>query len=136
MEAARRIAEGYDDNVRLAALAVAGSVGAGLADRWSDLELDCYWWQPPTGVDRRHQIERAGAVFEDFWDFDAAEQEWSENYRLGQLAVTVSSFTVATIEQFLDVVVDTADTDPVRHMRLAAIQRCDVLGGPGVVDAW
>jgi hypothetical protein len=111
-------------------------VGAGLADRWSDLELDCYWWQAPTDADRRIPVERAGAVLEDFWDYDATEQEWSENYRLGQLAVTVSNFTVATIEQFLDMVVDTADTDPVRHMRLAAIGRCQVLWGAGLVDAW
>jgi hypothetical protein len=136
MTAARQLAEGYDHNQRLAALTVAGSVGAGLADRWSDLELDCYWWQAPTDADRRIPVERAGAVLEDFWDYDATEQEWSENYRLGQLAVTVSNFTVATIEQFHDMVVDAADTDPVRHMRLAAIQRCQVLWGAGLVDAW
>ncbi|HEV2932758.1 MAG TPA: hypothetical protein VGY96_06480 [Streptosporangiaceae bacterium] len=33
----------------LAALAVAGSVGARIADRFSDLELDCYWAHPPAG---------------------------------------------------------------------------------------
>jgi hypothetical protein len=82
MTAARRIAEGYEYDQRLAALTVAGSVGAGLADRWSDLELDAYWWQPPTDADRRTPIDRAGAVLEDFWDYDAPEQEWSENYRL------------------------------------------------------
>jgi hypothetical protein len=68
MTAAWQIAEGYDDNQRLAVLTVAGWVGAGLADRWSDLELDCYWWQPPTDADGRTPIERAGAVLEDFWD--------------------------------------------------------------------
>jgi hypothetical protein len=136
MTAARRIAEGYEYNQRLAALTVAGSVGAGLADRWSDLELDAYWWQPPTDADRRTPIDRAGAVLEDFWDYDAPEQEWSENYRLGQLAVTVSNFTVGTIEQFLDLVVDTEDTDPVKHMRLAAIQRGHVMHGAELIDEW
>jgi Domain of unknown function (DUF4037) len=75
-------------------------------------------------------------VLEDFWDYDATEQEWSENYRLGQLAVTVSNFTVATMEQFLDMIVDAADTDPVKHMRLAAIQRCFVVYGAELVEAW
>ena len=37
----------YAGNRNLAALAVAGSVGAGTADRFSDLELDCYWVRPP-----------------------------------------------------------------------------------------
>jgi hypothetical protein len=40
MEIAREIAEGYQAEDGLVALTVAGSVGAGLADRWSDLEID------------------------------------------------------------------------------------------------
>lgn len=44
---AERAAAAYAGNGKLAALAVAGSVGAGLADRFSDLELDCYWPSPP-----------------------------------------------------------------------------------------
>lgn len=106
MRAARRIAEGYGANSRLAALAVAGSVGVGLADRWSDLELDCYWTSPPTDEDRRDPIDRVGASVEAFWDYEATDQEWSEDYRLGPLMVTVSNFTVTTVEQFLDAVVE------------------------------
>jgi hypothetical protein len=40
MAVAERAAAVYAGNRKLAALAVAGSVGAGLADRFSDLELD------------------------------------------------------------------------------------------------
>ena len=43
MALAGQAAEAYAGNAKLAALAVAGSVGSGLADRFSDLELDCYW---------------------------------------------------------------------------------------------
>jgi hypothetical protein len=43
MAEARRAAQAYQPNPKLAALAVAGSVGSGLADQFSDLELDCYW---------------------------------------------------------------------------------------------
>jgi hypothetical protein len=39
---AGRAAQAYAFNQKLAALTVAGSVGTGLADRFSDLELDCY----------------------------------------------------------------------------------------------
>jgi hypothetical protein len=42
----------YAGNGNLAALPVAGSVGAGIADRFSDLELDCYWACPPADADR------------------------------------------------------------------------------------
>jgi hypothetical protein len=39
MAQARRAAQAYAGNSKLAAMAVAGSVGSGLADRFSDLEL-------------------------------------------------------------------------------------------------
>ncbi|MDN5851343.1 MAG: DUF4037 domain-containing protein [Actinomycetia bacterium] len=136
MECADRIAAGYHANSRLAALTVAGSVGAGLADRWSDLELDCYWLRAPTDEDRRTPIQQVGAVVDAFWEYDPDDREWSEDYRVGTLPVTVSNFTVETIEEMLDAVIDGADTDPVKHMRLAAVQNCDVLRGADVVGAW
>lgn len=136
MGEAKRVAEAYGDNKRLAAVAVAGSVGAGWADRWSDLELDCYWLQPPSDADRRDPIDRAAAAIEAFWDYDADDQEWSEDYRLGPLAVTVSNFTVTTVEHLLDAVIERTDTDPVKHMRLAAIQRCQVLRGGNRIGRW
>ncbi len=49
MAVARRAAAAYTGNPKLAAFAVAGSVGSGLADRFSDLEIDCYWHEPPQG---------------------------------------------------------------------------------------
>ncbi len=136
MDAARRIADAYGVNDRVAAVTAAGSVGAGLADRWSDLELDCYWWQPPLDADRRGPIERVGAAPAAFWDYDPEDQEWSEDYHLGGLGVTVSNFTVHTIEGFLDAVLDRVSTDPVAHMRVAAIQRCRVLRGVRLVQSW
>jgi hypothetical protein len=47
-------------NQKLAALTVAGSVGTGLADRFSDLELDCYWLAPPSDLDRLGPIREIG----------------------------------------------------------------------------
>ena len=52
LEQAKRAARAYASNQKLAALTVAGSVGTGLADRFSDLELDCYWLAPPSDLDR------------------------------------------------------------------------------------
>ena len=136
MDVARRIADAYGVNDRLAAVTVAGSVGAGLADRWSDLELDCYWRQPPVDADRRGPIERVGAALTAFWDYDPDDQEWSEDYRLGSLGVTVSNFTVEAVEGFLDAVLEQVSTDPVAHMRVAAIQRCQALRGVSLVQSW
>lgn len=41
----------------------------------------------------------------------------------------MSNFLAATVDQFLDDVLLATSTDPVRHMRLAAVQRCRPLIG-------
>jgi hypothetical protein len=133
---AERAAQVYASNEKLAAFTVSGSVGTGLADRFSDLELDCYWFTPPDDADRLDPIHRLGGELEALWDYDSGEEEWSDDYRLGELDVTVSSFLVGTIDQFLDDVVLRTDTDPVKHMRLAALQRCRPLYGTELVSTW
>ena len=136
MAVAERAAAAYAPNRRLAVFAVAGSVGTGRADRFSDLEVDCYWHEPPENRDRLAPIEALGGQIVGFWDYDADEEEWSEDYTLGALGVTISNFTVATMERWLDAVTLRADTDPVKHMRLAAIQRCRPLVGAELALAW
>jgi Domain of unknown function (DUF4037) len=136
MALARRAAQAYAGNAKLAALTVAGSVGTGLADRFSDLELDGYWFSAPSDLDRTSPVHALGGELTDLWDFDHDEEEWSEEYRLGELGVTVSNFLASTIDRFLDHVVRHADTDPVKHMRLAALQRSQPLIGAEMIASW
>src|SRR5689334_4285762 len=136
MAVAKRIAGTYAGNPNVAALAVAGSVGAGLADRFSDLELDCYWFRPPVDADRLGPVEAMGGTLLALWDYDADDEEWSEDYRVGELDITVSNFLVGSIDRFLDDVVLGSSTDPVRHMRLAAIQRSRPLIGADLMASW
>ena len=136
MAVAMRAAEAYAGNRNLTALAVAGSVGAGLADRFSDLELDCYWVRPPTVTDRVAPVHALGGELTALWDHDEDEKEWSEEYRVGELGITVSNFLASAVEQFLDDVVLRASTDPVRHMRLAALQRSRPLLGAETMTSW
>lgn len=133
---AERAARAYASNQKLAALTVAGSVGTGLADRFSDLELDCYWFDPPTDLDRSGPVHMLSGDLQALWDYDQDEEEWSDDYRLGELQVTVSSFLVSTIDRFIGDVVLRADTDPVKHMRLAALHRCRPLHGPELISTW
>jgi hypothetical protein len=133
---AEQAARAYASSEKLAALTVAGSVGAGLADRFSDLELDCYWFDPPGDLDRSGPVQVLGGELEALWDYDRDEEEWSDDYRLGELEVTVSSFLVSTIDRFVDDVVLRADTDPVKHMRMAALHRSRPLHGPELISAW
>lgn len=135
LELARRISRCYEPGHPVA-LTVAGSVGAGLADRWSDLELDCYWRDAPTETQRKEPINRVGGTDLVLWDYDETDDEWSDDYRLEGLDVTVSNFTVSTVEAFIGAVSDDADTDPVKHFRLAAIERCLPLRGETLVRGW
>lgn len=136
MAVARRAAQAYAGNGQLAALAVAGSVGAGLADEFSDLELDCYWFSPPGEGDRTRPIDVLGGELEALWAYDPDDREWSEDFRLGELGVRVSNFLTATIEDFLDDVLLRADTTPLKHLRLAALQRCSPLLGTQLIGSW
>jgi hypothetical protein len=136
MERAEVAAGAYASNKKLAALAVAGSVGTGLADRFSDLELDCYWLAPPGDLDRRGPVRELGGDSEVIWDYAPDIEEWSDDYQLGDLHVSISSFLVATIERFLDDVIVRTDTDPVKHIRLAALQRCHPLIGVELMRTW
>jgi len=136
MAQAATAARAYQPNPKLAALAVGGSVGSGLADQFSDLELDCYWFSAPGDSDRAGPINALGGHLTALWDYDQDDEEWSEDYRLGELDVTVSNFLTDTIERFLDQVVEHADTDPVKHMRLAALQRSCPLLGAELMASW
>jgi 8-oxo-dGTP pyrophosphatase MutT (NUDIX family) len=136
MAVARRVAETYAATPGVAALAVAGSVGAGLADQFSDLELDCYWTRTPTDADRLGPVAATGGTLSALWDYDEDDEEWSEDYRIGELDITVSNFLVSSVERLVDDVVVRASTDPVRHMRLAAIQRSHPLIGADLMASW
>jgi len=136
MAVARRVAGTYTGKPNIAALAVAGSVGAGLADRFSDLELDCYWLRPPTDADRLRPVDAVGGSLLALWDYDEDDEEWSEDYRVGELDITVSNFLVSSMERFLAEVVLETSTDPVKHMRLAAIQRSRPLIGAELMASW
>jgi hypothetical protein len=136
MSVARQAARAYTGNRNVAALAVAGSVGAGIADRFSDLELDCYWVRPPADADRLAPVRALAGELTALWDYDQDDEEWSEDYRVGELDITVSNFLVSSVERFLDDVLLRASTDPVRHMRLAALQRSRPLLGAELMASW
>ncbi len=110
--------------------------GAGVADKFSDLEIDCYWPSQPTDANRLAPVAALGADLSDLWDYDDDDEEWSDDYRVGPLDVTVSNFVTASIDRFLDDVILRLSTEPVRHMRLAALQRSRPLLGSALVASW
>lgn len=62
LDLARQIAPIYANDSRVEAIAVAGSVGRGCADRWSDVEIGVYWKEEPTAEERRAMVSRFGIL--------------------------------------------------------------------------
>lgn len=134
LELARTAAPIYAATGKVSAVLAAGSVGRGRADAYSDLELDVYWQVPPSDTDRLGVITALGAELIDLWPFEQAE--WSENYRLDGADVGVSGFLAEWLTTCIADVVERADPDVLKQMRLAALNDGIVLHGAGVVDEW
>jgi len=55
---AQIVAPAYAKNPKVAGVLLAGSVARGIADQFSDIEIDIFWHAPPTDEDRSVPIER------------------------------------------------------------------------------
>jgi len=131
---ARRIAPFYARNPKVAAVLVAGSVGAGHADAYSDLELDVFWSAPPTDDERRAPVEASGGAVKTLHPFE--EDEWAEELLIDGLKVDTSMFLVETIDRYLADAVERLSTARDPQFLIAAIQHSTVLHGEAIVRRW
>jgi hypothetical protein len=134
LERGRWVAELYAENPKLRALVVAGSVGRGWADEWSDIELDLFWSEPPTDRDRMSVIERAGGTIVSFYPLE--DEEWSDAYLVNGLKFEVSAFLVSTLDRHIADVIDQYDATVEKQLRLAALQNSIALHGEDLIARW
>lgn len=134
LEIGKRVAAEYAKNPKLGALVVAGSVGRGWADEWSDIELDLFWNEPPTDEDRKSVIEAVHG--EIVYYFPLEGDEWSDAYYVDGLKFEISSFLAATIEQFIEDVVERFDDDLEKQLRMAALRNSIPLHGKALIERW
>jgi predicted nucleotidyltransferase len=130
---ARRAAEQYAANPAVAAVLLAGSVARGLADDFSDIELDIYWRRAPTEVER--VAAAAGAGWEPI-RAEKDEHEWADSYRIDGVKLDASSFLTSTIDGYLSAVLLHADTEPELQVRVTALLQGQPFHGAGVIGAW
>jgi predicted nucleotidyltransferase len=130
---AQRIAASYARNPKVVAIQVAGSVGRGTADRYSDIEIDVYYAAPPTVAERRAAVAGCGALL-DSLDEDA--DEWEEQMLLDGVHAATSTFLVSTLERYLREVVDEAQIAPAAQTRLFSLQHAVPLLGHEWVEQW
>jgi Domain of unknown function (DUF4037) len=119
------------DNARV--VMVAGSVGRGSADRYSDIEVDVYYAEPPTEAERRASVERCGGTVE---LLAQDEDEWEEQMSIGGFSAHTSTFLVATMERCLREIVDECSLAPEAQTRLFSLQHGITVKGEGQVERW
>jgi hypothetical protein len=130
---AELVAPFYAANPKVAGLLLAGSVARGIADQFSDIEIDIFWHAPPTEADRMAPIERAG--WKPLYSV-ADENEWADGFYIHGVKVDTSQFLVSTIERWLDDVAERANTEPEYQVRITAIQHGRPLHGADLIERW
>jgi hypothetical protein len=133
LELARRIALPYAQEPNARAVMIAGSVGRGTDDRWSDIEIDVYYERPPAEDERRAAAGASGGevvgLYED-------EQEWEEQLSFGGFHAHTSTFLVSTLERCIRDVVDECSTDAFAQSRLFSLLHAVPVKGAQEADAW
>jgi hypothetical protein len=130
---AEEIGTAYASNPNAQVVMVAGSVGRGSADRYSDIEVDVYYAEPPTEAERIAAVERCGGTVELLAE---DEDEWEEQMSIGGFHAHTSTFLVATMERYLREVVDECSLAPEAQTRLFSLQHGVTVKGEDQVELW
>jgi hypothetical protein len=130
---AERIGASYasDDNAQV--VMTAGSVARGSADRYSDIEVDVYYADPPSEAERIAAVKRCGGTVE---LLAQDEDEWEEQMSVDGVHAHTSTFLVATMERYLRQVVDECALAPEAQTRLFSLQHGITLKGDKQVERW
>jgi hypothetical protein len=130
---AKQIANAYAQNPNARVVMVAGSVGRGCADRYSDIEIDVYYDRPPTKAERIAAVERCGGVVE---LLDEDDDEWEEQLLLHGFHAATSTFCVATMERYLTQILDHHELAPLAQVRLHSLQHSLPIKGLDLIEHW
>jgi hypothetical protein len=130
---AERIGSAYASTSNARVVMIAGSVGRGTADRFSDVEIDVYYDAPPTERERVDAVERSGAKL---LRLEEDEDEWEEQLSFDGFVAHTSTFLVATMERYLHEVVDECSVAPDAQTRLFSLLNAITLKGTDEVARW
>jgi hypothetical protein len=130
---AKKIAESYAGYPNAEVVMIAGSVGRGTADRYSDIEIDVYYARPPTEAERIAAVEGCGGVVD---KLDQDEDEWEEQMFVGGFHAATSTFLISTMERYLSEVLDLCLIAPSAQTRLHSVQHAVTVKGEPLVEQW
>jgi len=118
---AQKLAPYYGANPKVAAVAVAGSVARGYADRFSDLDLAVFWSLAPADQERREIIKRARGKRAQLAASHGEEVYWSDTYEVDGIAIDVRHMDVETTRRILADVLERSDPSLSKQRHLAAL---------------
>jgi hypothetical protein len=128
-----KMASIYQQNPKIEAVLLAGSVSRGWEDKHSDIELNIFWSEPPTDEDRMHPIQTINGSVIDFHPFE--EEEWAESYlTLENVKLEISSFLTITAETWINDVVSEFDIDYGKQCMVSSIYYGRSLYGDQVIN--
>jgi hypothetical protein len=131
---AERVGRAYAADPKARVVMIAGSTGRGTADRYSDIEIDVYWSEPPTEDERQAAVERSGGTIIDLFPYE--EDEWAESISFGGFHMHTSTFLVETMERYLHQVLEDFSTALNPQMRLYSLLHAQTLVGEDLVTRW
>jgi predicted nucleotidyltransferase len=118
---AHQLAPYYSANPKVAAVAVAGSVARGLADRVSDLDLAVYWEAAPTDQERSAIIKRARGRHAQLVASQGEEAFWSDSYEVDGFAIDMRHMEVETSRRILADVLERSNPSLSKQWHLATL---------------
>jgi hypothetical protein len=135
---ARAIAPVYTTNPRVRAVIVAGSVGRGCADPYSDVEMGVFWEELPAPGELQAAMERARGTGWELDPYNPHEDDvWYEEYVAGGLKIDLRHMSVARMEDVLAAVVDEGDLSRNdRQQIIFAVQQSVPLHGTPLIEEW
>ena len=142
---AQKIVPIYANHPKVKVVVVGGSVGRGIADRYSDVEIGVFWTEPPSKTERKTLAEGIGVVSREQmspYKFDPShpgEEEADENIYVGGdedsgFNVDIKHKTIAAVEQYL---IEMFDHCQPHDNRLAEVLSHSIpLYGQSLVEQW
>ncbi len=130
---AKKIAEAYSADPNSEVVMIAGSVGRQWDDGYSDIEIDVYYYAPPTESSRIKAVKRAGGTLA---LLDESRVEWEEQMLFNGFPAATSTFLSSTIENDLIRVLNEYDVDPLAQTRLSSLLNGIPVKGVDKIREW
>ncbi|UOQ95266.1 DUF4037 domain-containing protein [Halobacillus shinanisalinarum] len=129
---ATKVASVYEQNAKVEAVYIAGSVARGWEDHYSDIELNVLWSEGPTDQERLSVIEQVEGQLLNFYAYE--DGEWSETYQVDDVKFEISSFLTETIRKVVQRVTKEYDIELDSQCLIASIHYGEAVSGTEIMD--